>query len=181
VRLLACVTRHSPVLLTSEECAEECAEDDAGRMACPGCSLAYGDEAGDRAGMFRPECTVLAPCGVLLAMAAHYGVPVPAGDGAARITAERRRQLVEGYDAGHDARHPAGELTYAAIAYAAHAAARLKHRGEPAAPYAGLPARPWPRGEFRPGPDALTALVRAGGLIAAEIDRIEPPGAVTRG
>jgi hypothetical protein len=82
IRQLAAVTAHSPGLAISEECAE----DGCGHHPCtyPGaqavcwtCSLRTGEEAGEFAGRLMDQATVTAPCGVLAALAAHYG-PAPA-------------------------------------------------------------------------------------------------------
>lgn len=77
IQLLAAVTRHAPVILLPEGCAEgDCEhgyEDDDGTrhecgrwnatVACAACSLQDGD------GNFRPECTIAAPCAVLSRLA----------------------------------------------------------------------------------------------------------------
>jgi hypothetical protein len=84
--------------------------------------------------------------------------------GAALISAERARQHTEeGYADEHDAEH-ADELAWAAWCYLDRVAA-----GEVAGPSPAM----WPWGEdaWKPGPTALRMLVKAGALIAAEIDR----------
>ena len=84
--------------------------------------------------------------------------------GAKQISLERtRQQRQEGYHISHDAAHDRGELAIAAIGYIASA---LK-----------LPGHihiddVWPPGwKFKPK-DPIRDLVRAGALIAAEIDRL---------
>ena len=78
IRQLAAITRHRPGLT----CAEECADGGCGHQPCtyPGsqavcwtCSLRTGGEAGEWAGHLMEECAVTAPCGVLTALAIHYG------------------------------------------------------------------------------------------------------------
>lgn len=90
------------------------------------------------------------------------------------IVRERKRQVEEeGWSAAHDDRHRGGELAWAAIAYAAPAPVT---RDGP-----GVSYDPWPWSEEwdkRPGTDAnrgerIRALVKAGALIAAEIDRLD--------
>lgn len=81
IRQLAAVTRHAPGRAVSEECAEgDCGHDPctAGRAVCWACTLRTGDEAGEWSGQAMSECTVAAPCSVLLALAAHYGIETAA-------------------------------------------------------------------------------------------------------
>ena len=82
--------------------------------------------------------------------------------GIALIRAERLRQIaVEGYTPEHDAEHADSELAEAAAAYV------LSAVGWPSSA-----ADIWPFGDgFKPGAP-LDSLVKAGALIAAEIDRI---------
>jgi hypothetical protein len=83
--------------------------------------------------------------------------------GLSLITAERLRQIaVEGYTPEHDAEHGGGELALAAAAYALAASCRQNQ---------GAVWWPWDSG-YKPGPQPLDSLVKAGALIAAEIDRI---------
>lgn len=86
------LTRHAPDILIPEECAERsCAHPTAPGavgdcadctfpsidIACPECSLVAVDTyAGEWAGTFHNECTVAAPCSVLQALGAYYGVAV---------------------------------------------------------------------------------------------------------
>lgn len=83
--------------------------------------------------------------------------------GISLITAERLRQIaVEGFTPEHDAQHAHGVLGAAGAAYALHAAGMVSDARDS-----------WPFGDgFKPGPTHLDSLVKAGALIAAEIDRI---------
>jgi hypothetical protein len=90
IQLLAQATRHRPVLLVPEDCAEDscaCARDADGddvsdrhcsypgaTAACDGCTLQAGNWAGEWHGTAMPECTVPAPCSVLCALAHRYGI-----------------------------------------------------------------------------------------------------------
>lgn len=90
-------------------------------------------------------------------------------DGVELIAEERRRQVEDlGRTADHDARHDEGELTDAAVAYI---------WGE---------ASLWPWGPANrfdgSGPnDRIERLVKAGALLAAEIDRLVRVGNETAG
>lgn len=82
------------------------------------------------------------------------------------IAAERQRQIEqEGWTTGHDDEHAGGDLAMAAAAYAIHDAngCPFSARGYALWPFSG---NEWkPQGQIR-------NLVRAGALIAAEIDRL---------
>lgn len=84
------------------------------------------------------------------------------------IAAERQRQIEkEGWTAGHDKQHENGELALAAICYAFGDSVRNS----------GVInfKRLWPWGAewWKPTPDnRIRELVKAGALIAAEIDRL---------
>lgn len=83
------------------------------------------------------------------------------------IAAERARQIeAEGYSSGHDSEHESNELAWAAVAYAMPYTVNGLTREE---------LWPWPRGDgFKPSPDdRIRELVKAGALIAAEIDRLQ--------
>lgn len=93
-------------------------------------------------------------------------------DGAGLIIAERARQIaVEGWSEEHDDAHNDGELAAAGAAYALNAADQIH-------PYSqgdGGNEQPfcWPwDGQWWKPKDPLRDLVRAGALIAAEIDRL---------
>lgn len=91
------------------------------------------------------------------------------------IAAERSRQVeVEGFTAEHDDEHFLGELAGAAACYAALAsrqAASGLNRAEAQSP----PCQSWRWSHewWKPSFDPVHNLVRAGALIAAEIDRLE--------
>ena len=82
------------------------------------------------------------------------------------IAAERMRQInEEGWTPEHDTHHTGDDLALAAACYATPARCR-----------AGIsvpPLWPWRREEWKPEPDdRVRELVKAGALIAAEIDRL---------
>lgn len=91
------------------------------------------------------------------------------------IAAERQRQIeVEGWTPVHDDEHSYCELSQAAKTYIS--AAQMAARGD-------NPARvnlhaintfwPWSSDWWKPSDDPIRNLVKAGALIAAEIDRLE--------
>ena len=85
------------------------------------------------------------------------------------IAAERRRQIeAEGWDTRHDDEHVDGEMAKAAALYASEAWMPLteSHRNPPA-------GWPWEASAWKPTGDPVRDLVKAGALIAAEIDRLE--------
>ena len=99
---------------------------------------------------------------VLAALAAS---PAPATDGVSLIAAERQRQgAAEGYTTTHDDQHNQGELAEAAASYALTGSTGINRQG------LASDLWPWLDG-FKPG-DRLRDLVKAGALIAAEIDRL---------
>src|SRR5436190_3485029 len=80
------------------------------------------------------------------------------------ITAERRRQVAEeGWTAAHDDEHDDGQLIAAAISYAGWAKGTTADHL-----YVWWP---WTTDWWKPGPDPIRNLVKAGALLAAEIDR----------
>lgn len=87
--------------------------------------------------------------------------------GVEMIAAERVRQVeAEGYSADHDADHLNGQLARAAACYVMPSTLRESN---------DLPPRPWPwhHRYWKPRPDdRVRELVKAGALIAAEIDRL---------
>ena len=95
--------------------------------------------------------------------------------GAGLIAAERRRQIdEEGWTPGHDAEHDLCQMVDAAVHYAV-AATRLtygwdlsmvKRRGVTGIHW------PWDASWWKPSHDPVRNLVKAGALIAAEIDRL---------
>lgn len=100
--------------------------------------------------------------------------------GAEQIAAERARQIeVEGYTAEHDEEHTEGELSGAAVAYATLARNQIVSSYDENVVRALASGPPpsnlwrWPGSAWRPSVDPIRNLVRAGALIAAEIDRLE--------
>lgn len=91
-------------------------------------------------------------------------------DGVALIEAERDRQRIdEGWTDDHDDDHGRGEMAIAAACYATHGTdAAVEY---PDAPWDCLPGWPWSAGDWKPGTQVRN-LVKAGALIAAEIDRV---------
>ena len=90
--------------------------------------------------------------------------------GAFKIAAERQRQIeVEGWTPEHDAEHKNGELSLAARCYAQTAQAQICGWSS------GAPERTWPWSNkwWKPSDDPIRNLVKAGALIAAEIDRLQ--------
>lgn len=113
-------------------------------------------------------------CGAVMSAASDETPTVPSFDspGAALIAAERQRQVeVEGWEAKHDDRHDKGELIAAARCYA-YAAACQVGSGIPTNTPPGGPW-PWSDGWWKPSTDPIRNLVKAGALIAAEIDRLK--------
>jgi hypothetical protein len=96
---------------------------------------------------------------------------VSATTGIDLIAAERRRQVeVEGWTPEHDAEHGADDLAVAAACYALPYPLRDGRTGLP--PY--RVGWPWERDAWKPTPDdRIRELVKAGALIAAEIDRLQ--------
>ena len=85
------------------------------------------------------------------------------------IAEERARQVAaEGWSEAHDDAHPAGELAVAGMCYAGHAGLTLQGKAGDTVP------SPWPwGGEWWKPKNPIRDLVRAGALIAAEIDRLQ--------
>lgn len=100
------------------------------------------------------------------------------------ITAERERQISqEGWTPEHDDGHDLGEMSDAAACYAMLASANV--RGAiadewPATMLNGfndsLLSWPWDDEWWKPSDDPVRNLVKAGALIAAEIDRLQRAG-----
>jgi hypothetical protein len=95
------------------------------------------------------------------------------------IAAERQRQITaEGWTPEHDDTHTKGELAFAAACYVNDAAEEIRS-GQPSHKPRQMPPMAWPWAEewWKPK-SVLSRLVRAGALIAAEIDRLicqQPP------
>lgn len=100
--------------------------------------------------------------------------------GAAMIAAERRRQIEgEGFTQEHDEEHVDAELSGAAVAYATLARNQIVSSYDPAMASALASGPPssnlwrWPGDAWKPSTDPIRNLVKAGALIAAEIDRLK--------
>jgi hypothetical protein len=92
--------------------------------------------------------------------------------GAQMIDNERTRQIYEEqWSATHDNGHGLGELIGAAITYSGHALEQITD-GDINAPE-GSQYWPWGAAWWKPSPDPIRNLVKAGALIAAEIDRLQ--------
>lgn len=90
------------------------------------------------------------------------------GSGSEQIRAERERQISgEGWGPEHDDGHRLGELLDAGLSYI-HAAINVNHPSNQKPP----PEWPWEDGWWKPDADPVRNLVKAGALIAAEIDRL---------
>ncbi len=92
--------------------------------------------------------------------------------GAGLIADERARQIAkEGWTPDHDDEHAAGELTEAAMCYGCAATEQINLGKR--ADVGGTPKTwPWDAKWWKPSPDPVRNLVKAGALIAAEIDRL---------
>jgi hypothetical protein len=93
--------------------------------------------------------------------------------GAGMIATERLRQKTqEGYSDEHDDEHEFGEIVEAAICYADHAAKRSFLGAKEYRDYESPDEWPWEWSFWKPK-TPIKDLVRAGALIAAEIDRLK--------
>lgn len=100
------------------------------------------------------------------------------------IAKERKRQIAEeGWTPEHDDAHTAGCLARAGAVYAAHAGAGLfieREKGTsadvPAAIRYVRDGWPWDDEWWKPNADYKGCLIKAGALIAAEIDRLQRQG-----
>lgn len=95
------------------------------------------------------------------------------------IAAERQRQMTcEGWTPEHDDKHADESLAKAAACYAytdsfnAYIAEYAENGGRDLIGHVPR-AWPWHRDWWKPGPDRVRELVKAGALIAAEIDRLQ--------
>lgn len=89
------------------------------------------------------------------------------------IADERKRQIdVEGYTAEQDKEYEDGELAMAAVCYATTEPNRIWKSG---ASFVPIPMDwPWQNQCWKPSPEnRVRELVKAGALIAAEIDRLQ--------
>lgn len=90
------------------------------------------------------------------------------GNGVTAIAAERARQVdVEGWTSGHDDMHRRGELALAAESYLF--GTRTAPNNEPPSMWPSTWSSEW----WKTPEDYRKSLVKAGALIAAEIDRID--------
>lgn len=89
------------------------------------------------------------------------------------ITEERQRQIeVEGWTAEHDAEHVTGDLALASISYVLDYIESW--RGTLDGSRVALDFWPWDMQWWKPTPDdPVRQLVKAGALIAAEIDKLQ--------
>jgi hypothetical protein len=94
------------------------------------------------------------------------------------IAAERTRQVeVEGWTPEHDAEHAGESLALAACCYAAPPTMRKWRIWSNTNPPKSVPVLwPWGPTFWKPSEDRVRELVKAGALIAAEIDRIQAGG-----
>lgn len=92
-------------------------------------------------------------------------------DGAELIAQERSRQIeAEGWTPAHDDEHISGEMANAARSYAKVVSLQVCC----VAPRQTSPLEwPWDEEWWKPSPDPICNLVKAGALIAAEIDRLQ--------
>jgi hypothetical protein len=99
------------------------------------------------------------------------------------IAAERARQIeVEGYSIEHDEYHAGAALAIAACCYALPQHMR-KWRHHPGPSLVSVPTLwPWSPSDWKPSDDdRVRDLVKAGALLAAEIDRIQRAGGASGG
>lgn len=88
------------------------------------------------------------------------------------IAYERLRQVeAERYSTEHDDAHVDGQLLSAALCYAG--VERLVMMGAPVSRNTPPFEWPWAEVDWKPTDDAVRNLVKAGALIAAEIDRLQ--------
>ena len=102
-------------------------------------------------------------------------VPIPMEvPGVTRIAAERQRQVAkEGWTPEHDDGHHTGALALAGMCYAKLAYLQASGIADDMAADAILDNEwPWRDASWKPSPDPIRNLEKAGALIAAEIDRL---------
>lgn len=101
---------------------------------------------------------------------------VVSADGIGLIQQERFRQVnVEGWTSKHDDAHARGEMMSAAMDYVAECKRILRgHDVSIQEENTGIPwGWPWEASWWKPSPHPIRNLVKAGALIAAEIDRLQ--------
>jgi predicted RNase H-like HicB family nuclease len=98
---------------------------------------------------------------------------MPRKDGAFLIASERVRQVTEEkWMPEHDDEHDLGQLLSAAVGYVDVADAQVS--GDVTPGDLDVPFDwPWDRASWKPSPDPIRNLTKAGALIAAEIDRLQ--------
>jgi hypothetical protein len=90
------------------------------------------------------------------------------------IKRERARQMSEeGWTPKHDDTHKRGEMAFAGAAYARLSGQIAIHGANKEALSAEPLAWPWAEKWWKPSEDQVRNLVKAGALIAAEIDRLQ--------
>ncbi len=93
--------------------------------------------------------------------------------GAQLIALERERQMkVEGWTPAHDDKHTDNELAKAAESYLVTVTTPDEEGDENGKPRAAWDW-PWDKNWWKPSKDPVRNLVKAGALIAAEIDRLQ--------
>jgi hypothetical protein len=103
-------------------------------------------------------------------------VQLPVSDlgGVALIASERLRQISEeGWMPAHDDTHSKFQLTLAAICYAEQVADPDEWAAEHGTKPQPVWFWPWAKKWWKPSDDPIRNLVKAGALIAAEIDRLQ--------
>jgi hypothetical protein len=99
-------------------------------------------------------------------------IRVAGADGPWFIARERQRQICkEGFDDAGDDDFIDGELAAAARSYALYAEMQAIRKTSPVSSSFFPKTWPWMRKWWKPSPDPVVNLVKAGALIAAEIDR----------
>jgi hypothetical protein len=94
-------------------------------------------------------------------------------DGIEQIIQERARQKsVEGFLNEHDDKHTGNELSAAAASYTIACIDELLPKLPPGAKLPPPPTWPFSKKDWKPA-DKIRNLVKAGALIAAEIDRLQ--------
>jgi hypothetical protein len=94
------------------------------------------------------------------------------GTGAEAIAVERAAQLLrEGFTPKHDAEHVQGELADAAACYALIASYQARTGMKDVSGHVPPLGWPWEAAWWKPSAEPMKNLVRAGALLAAEIDR----------
>ncbi len=89
------------------------------------------------------------------------------------ITEERKRQITEeGWTAAHDDKHNKFQLSLAASSYIA-AVNSPDEEGDENGKVRSCYDWPWAKKWWKPSDDPVRNLVKAGALIAAEIDRLQ--------